>query len=148
MTYKKAREYLIPIAANCVLPQYAAALEKAMEALEEVERYRATGLEPEDIRELIDEEVFEVASLLRRMIESGQAEWLCDLVKANEEGRVVVLPCNDEAILCRDGVEFKADHWNHHLTAFADDMSARYGKRVVLFSIEEAEAALKGEYHG
>lgn len=34
MTYKEAREYLIPIAANCVLPQYAAALEKAMEALE------------------------------------------------------------------------------------------------------------------
>lgn len=37
MTYKEAREYLIPIAANCVLPQYAAALEKAMEALEKVE---------------------------------------------------------------------------------------------------------------
>lgn len=34
MTYKEAREYLIPIAANCVLPQYAAALEKSMEALE------------------------------------------------------------------------------------------------------------------
>lgn len=34
MTYKEAREYLIPVAANCVLPQYAAALEKAMEALE------------------------------------------------------------------------------------------------------------------
>ena len=34
MTYKEAREYLIPIAANCVLPQYAAALEKAMEALD------------------------------------------------------------------------------------------------------------------
>lgn len=37
MTYEEAREYLIPIAANCVLPQYAAALEKAMEALEKVE---------------------------------------------------------------------------------------------------------------
>ena len=36
MTYKEAREYLIPITANCVLPQYAAALEKAMEALEKV----------------------------------------------------------------------------------------------------------------
>jgi hypothetical protein len=34
MTYKEAREYLIPVAANCVLPQYAEALEKAMEALE------------------------------------------------------------------------------------------------------------------
>ena len=34
MTYKEAREYLIPVAANCVLPQYAAALEKAIEALE------------------------------------------------------------------------------------------------------------------
>ena len=38
MTYKEAREYLIPIAANCVLPQYAAALEKAMEALEKAEQ--------------------------------------------------------------------------------------------------------------
>lgn len=41
MTYKEAREYLIPIAANCVLPQYAAALEKAMEALEKVEQMEA-----------------------------------------------------------------------------------------------------------
>lgn len=41
MTYKEAREYLIPIAANCVLHQYAAALEKAMEALEKVEQMEA-----------------------------------------------------------------------------------------------------------
>ena len=34
MTYKEAREYLVPVAANCVLPQYAEALEKAIEALE------------------------------------------------------------------------------------------------------------------
>jgi hypothetical protein len=38
MTYKEAREYLRPIADNHPLGGYAAALEKAMEALEKVEQ--------------------------------------------------------------------------------------------------------------
>lgn len=46
MTYKEAREYLIPIAANCVLPQYALALEKAMEALERAEAGEKSGRAP------------------------------------------------------------------------------------------------------
>lgn len=47
MTCKEAREYLVPIAANCVLPQYAAALEKAMEALEKVDSLEAELAEAE-----------------------------------------------------------------------------------------------------
>lgn len=41
MNYKEAREYLQPVADTCVLPQYAEALEMALEALQEVESLRA-----------------------------------------------------------------------------------------------------------
>lgn len=37
MTYKEARQYLQPIADSAEIPGYAAALEKAIEALEEKE---------------------------------------------------------------------------------------------------------------
>lgn len=41
MTYKEAKECLQPVADTCVLPQYAEALELALEALQEVEILRA-----------------------------------------------------------------------------------------------------------
>lgn len=37
MNYKEAKEYLQPVADTCVLPQYAEALELALEALERME---------------------------------------------------------------------------------------------------------------
>lgn len=68
-----------------------------------------------------------------------------ELVEADREGRCVVLPCKEGAILQRDGFNFEADHWNIVLTAFAEDESTKSGHRLKLFHIEEAEAALKGE---
>ena len=51
--------------------------------------------------------------------------------------------------LVRDGHTYKADHWNHTLTAFRDAPENKSGKQVALFSIKEAEAALaqKGGKH-
>ena len=74
---------------------------------------------------------------------------LRELVEADRDGRCVVLPCKEGAILQRDGFNFEADHWNILLSAFADDPSTKSGHRLKLFSVEEAaEAALKGEAYG
>lgn len=67
-----------------------------------------------------------------------------ELWELEQKGRLLVLPCNAYAELVRDGETYRADHWNHTLTAFCDDPTTRSGKRVALFSVEEAAAALKG----
>lgn len=63
---------------------------------------------------------------------------------AEQDGRLVVLPCGTNVELKRNGHTFRADHWNHSLTAFRDAPETNSGKQVALFSIDEAEAALKG----
>ena len=75
---------------------------------------------------------------------------IMQLAEADRSGRLVVLPCGEDARLIRDGEVFQADHWNHTLTAFRDNPESRSGRQVALFSIKEAEAALekqKEEHH-
>lgn len=67
------------------------------------------------------------------------------LVMAEQDGRLVVLPCGENVELERDGCTFKADHWNHSLTAFRDAPETASGKKVALFSIAEATVALVGK---
>lgn len=102
--------------------------------------YEDTGLTPEEVADLL---------AIHRGMEGNEYVVLDDELRsilfAKNKGRLVVLPCNDNAELMRDGETYKADHWNHALTAFRDDPTTRSGKRVALFSIKEAEAALKGE---
>ena len=64
---------------------------------------------------------------------------------AEQDGRLVVLPCGTDVELVRDGYTFKADHWNHTLTAFRDEPKNKSGKQIALFSTKEAEAALAGK---
>lgn len=73
---------------------------------------------------------------------------LRELVEADRDGRCVVLPCNVGDILKKDGFDYKADHWNIILSAFTDDINTRSGKRVCLFSVQEAEQALRGMQDG
>ena len=57
--------------------------------------YEDTGLEPEEIKEIMElctDEVSKLARTLHRAIESGEADHLRDLLKAENEGRLVVLP--------------------------------------------------------
>ena len=114
-------------------------------ALKRLAAYEDTGLEPEDIKELYTDDVVELAKMFRKMIESGEINHLKDLLQAEQDGRLVVLPCGTDVNLIRDGHSYKADHWNHTLTAFRDAPENKSGKQVALFSIEEAEGALKGE---
>ena len=98
--------------------------------------YEDTGLEPE--------EIYEVRFLIAAQRDPQKLARLRELVLADQAGRLVVLPCGTDVELVRDGHSFKADHWNHTLTAFRDAPENKSGKQVALFSIEEAEAALKG----
>lgn len=74
---------------------------------------------------------------------------LLELACADKAGLLVMLPCGTDVELIRNGYTFRADHWNHTLTAFRDAPETKSGKQVALFSIEEAEAALalKGGTH-
>ena len=70
---------------------------------------------------------------------------LLELACADKAGLLVMLPCGTDVELIRNGYTFRADHWNHTLTAFRDAPETKSGKQVALFSIEEAEAALAQE---
>ena len=99
--------------------------------------YEDTGLEPEEIKNALD-----VNDIIPEI--NVTVDHLRDLLQAEQYGRLVVLPCGTDVYLERDGYVFKADHWNHTLTAFRDEPKNKSGKQIALFSTKEAEAALKG----
>ena len=112
--------------------------QRLAKAQQELQRYRNTGLEPEQIMEL--------KSFTQGGIHKVDDGWkhVQELLQAEQDGRLVMLPCGTDVELVRDGYVFKADHWNHTLTAFRDEPKNKSGKQVALFSTKEAEAALKG----
>lgn len=76
--------------------------------------------------------------------------WLLDdrlreLAEADKDGRLVVLPFSDadDVEMQRDGITYKSDHWNILLTAFADDYLTLSGRKLGVFSVNEAEKALE-----
>lgn len=66
------------------------------EALNRLAAYEDTGLEPEEIKDLCADDVVEIARMFHRMIESGEIGHLCELLQAEQDGRLVVL---DEPML-------------------------------------------------
>ena len=108
--------------------------------------YEDTGLEPEDIFQ-IKGEVFGLRldkEELEQYRALGPIDHTRELLQAEQDGQMVVLPCGSGAELERDGYTFRADHWNHVLTAFRDAPETKSGKQVALFNTKEAESALKG----
>ena len=103
--------------------------------------YENTGLEPEEIKRLIETN----ETHMRKHTEMWKD--LEKYLKAEAEGRLFVIPWATDIMIERDGLLYKGDHWNPPiLTAFADDPTTRTGKRVCLFYPEEvkcAEAALR-----
>ena len=112
-----------------------------IDAANRLSAYEDTGLEPEDLKKAFNETA--ILKLAAQAL-STTPDHLRELVKAEQDGRLVVLPCGTDVELVRDGYVFKADHWNHTLTAFRDEPKNKSGKQVALFSTKEAEAALKG----
>ena len=47
--------------------------------------------------------------------------------------------------LMRNGVAFKPDHWNIHLTTFAENQPTPSGKQVALFDLREVRELMEGK---
>ena len=110
---------------------------------ERLKEYEDTGFDPEEIADFMKrwEQTVEIGGMLKKYC----IDHIRDLLHAEQDGRLVVLPCGTDVDLVRDGHAFKADHWNHTLTAFRDAPENKSGMQVALFSIKEAEAALAGK---
>ena len=105
--------------------------------------YEDTGLEPEEISDAVTAAKLMARSKIVSCF-GMDADHVRELVKAEQDGRLVLLPCGTDVELVRDGYAFKANHWNHTLTAFRDEPKNKSGKQIALFSTKEAALALKG----
>lgn len=114
------------------------------DALEKLARYEDTGLEPEQCAKYAQAEKEGRYIVLKEPRYAG-VHRLEEIARADIEGRLVVLPCGDDVTLEYNGLLYKGDHWNPPtLTAFATDPSARFGRRLHWFGVEDAEKALGG----
>ena len=107
-----------------------------------LKKYEETGLEPEEVAEMVSPETVEIARLLEKVCKEGSAQHMLELFQAEKDGRLVVLPCGTDVELVRDGHTFKADHWNHTLTAFRDEPETKSGKQVSLSRSEPVRGEL------
>ena len=114
--------------------------------------YEGTGLEPEDVRRLQQD----WTSLIMALDEMGGIPHLHELVQADKDGRLVVLPCKVGDHVWVNGREaivvwffgYKTERYLH--TQFLDNAQyidipfSEIGKTVFL-TREEAEAELSGK---
>lgn len=107
---------------------------------ERLKAYEDTGLSHEKVSWM--KEVIEAAF----DNDTSRIERAHNLHVADKEGRVTILPCRGDAdiVLMRDGVAFKPDHWNIHLTAFAENHPTPSGKKVALFDLREVRELMEG----
>ena len=82
--------------------------------------------------------------------DTSRIERAHNLHVADKEGRVTILPCRGDAdiVLMRNGVAFKPDHWNIHLTTFAENQPTPSGKKVALFDLREVRELMEGKKDG
>lgn len=108
------------------------------EVWERLKAYEDAGLSPQACAEArkIEETLSGYDYSISRMVE---------LMKADVEGRVLILPCNgySDIEIVRKGISYKPDHWNIHLTAFAHGQNTPSGLKVGLFDIVEVERAME-----
>ena len=110
------------------------------QVLERLKAYEDTGLSPEKVSWM--KEVVEAAF----DNDTSRIERAHNLHVTDKEGRVTILPCRGDAdiVLMRDGVAFKPDHWNIHLTTFAENQPTPSGKKVALFDLREVRELMEG----
>lgn len=107
---------------------------------ERLKQYEDTGLSPEKVSWM--KEVVEAAF----DNDTSRIERAHNMHVADKEGRVTILPCRGDAdiVLMRNGVAFKPDHWNIHLTTFAENQPTPSGKKVALFDLREVRGLMEG----
>ena len=111
---------------------------------ERLKAYEDTGLSHEKVSWM--KEVVEAAF----DNDTSRIERAHSLHVADKEGRVTILPCRGDAdiVLMRDGVAFKPDHWNIHLTTFAENQPTPSGKKVALLDLREVRELMEGKKDG
>ena len=104
--------------------------------------YEDTGLTPEEIKAQFTEDTMINLAAQALGVEPSR---LRELAEADKDGRVVVTPCNgySDIDIVRNGISYKPDHWNIHLTAFAHGQNTPSGLKVGLFDIGEVERAME-----
>lgn len=97
--------------------------------------------DPNADREILDEGIESAFA-----DDASKAERIRKLLAADGEGRVTILPCRGDAdiVLMRNGIAFKPDHWNIHMTAFAENQPTPSGKKVALFDLSEVQESMEG----
>ena len=107
--------------------------------------YEDTGLTPERCAEFARADAEGRYIVMRDAEQEGVAR-LREISEADKDGRCVVLPCRGDAdiVLMRNGVAFKPDHWNIHLTTFAENQPTPSGKKVALFDLREVRELMEG----
>ena len=108
---------------------------------ERLKAYEDSKLSPEDAANL---------HAILRLGDGMTLMRLRELAVADQEGRVTILPCRGDAdiVLMRNGVAFKPDHWNIHLTTFAENQPTPSGKKVALFDLREVLESMEGKKDG
>ena len=106
--------------------------------------YEDTGLYPESVEALKLSMMGKAISEITEF-DGLPIDRLRELAEADKDGRVVVLPCNgySDIDIVRNGISYKPDHWNIHLTAFAHGQNTPSGLKVGLFDIGEVERAME-----
>ena len=117
---------------------------------ERLAAYEDTGLTPKEVtalRELFDYALKESKTLTEQLT---LLHHIRELAEADKDGRCVVLPCKgySDVDIVRDGVSYRPDHWNIHLTAYAHEQNTPSGLKVGLFDIGEVERAMEGRKDG
>ena len=109
---------------------------------ERLAAYEDTGLTPEEIKAQFTEDT--MINLAAQVL-GVEPSRIRELAEADKDGRVVVLPCNgySDIDIVRNGISYKPDHWNIHLTAFAHGQNTPSGLKVGLFDIVEVERAME-----
>ena len=122
-------------------------LKQRGEITDRLAEYEDTGFSPEELKECISDDILKVARSLRKMIESGEMDKVEDLLKAEAEGRLIVVPCKAR------GKVWLIEWWNRR--GEWEKLSAPINRNVIYFSIEVdgvyahfKEGALNTKYFG
>lgn len=131
-------------------------INKILIAIDRLAAYEDTGLEPEEVTELVSPKTVEIARLLEKMCTEGSAQHMLELFQAEKDGRLVVLPCKPDASAYQwkkgddipslfrfDGVTINEDWEVTYQTYWGQTFKLDDFGKTVFLTRAEAEAALK-----
>ena len=140
--YYLAEEHYMKCSEDCNVDMDCVDCHAFYKLIERLAAYEDTGLTPEEIKAPFTEDTMINLASKALGVEPSR---LRELAEADKDGRVVVLPCNgySDIDIVRNGISYKPDHWNIHLTAFAHGQNTTSGLKVGLFDIGEVWRAME-----